>query len=299
MNTPTPPGPATAVPPRTLLPAEPAARLSIACADPARAARFWAALLGGEPVAAPGGGVALAPPAPLPALLLRPAAAGPTARPSGDGAVVPEFTVDDVPATAARARHLGATGDAVADADRAELRDPEGTRFALLRRGGALPVPTTPAPAVAAGSMTLLAAAVVVHDTAADRVVMLRRGPHAKFGRGLWDVPVGKCDPGEAVPDAAVRELHEETGLVVDPADLRLGHVVHGARGAEAPGGFLTVVFVTERWSGELVNREPAKHAEARWVPTGDLPSDVVFSADRLLEAALSGRPGVTARGWS
>ncbi|WP_338320681.1 VOC family protein, partial [Streptomyces lonarensis] len=77
-----------------------AARLSIACADPARVARFWAALLGGEPVPAAGGGVALAPPAPLPALLLRPAAGTPSARPSGDGAVVPEFTVDDVPATA-------------------------------------------------------------------------------------------------------------------------------------------------------------------------------------------------------
>ncbi|NJP66729.1 NUDIX domain-containing protein [Streptomyces spiramenti] len=298
MSTPTPDGPAGTAPPAVPppSPAEPAARLSIACADPSRVARFWAALLGGEPTAAPGGGVALAPPGSVPALLLRPVGPGGSA---GDGAVVPEFTVDDVPATAARARHLGATGDAAADADRAELRDPEGTRFALLRRGGALPAPAATATAAAVGSMTLLAAAVVVHDTAADRVVMLRRGPRATFGRGLWDVPVGKCDPGEAVPAAAVRELHEETGLVVDPADLRLGHVVHGARGAQAPGGFLTVVFVTERWSGELVNREPAKHSEARWMPTGDLPSDVVFSADRLLEAVLSGRPGVTARGWS
>ncbi|MFX4291818.1 NUDIX domain-containing protein [Streptomyces bohaiensis] len=268
------------------------ARLSIACADPGRVARFWAALLGGEPASAPDGAVLLALPDGPPALLLRPGV------PGADGAVVPEFAVDDVPTAASRARRLGATAAGPITEDRAELRDPGGTRFALLRRPGALPTPAVPTPAVAAASMTLLAAAVVVHDTAADRVVMLRRGPDAKFGRGLWDVPVGKCDPGEAVPDAAVRELHEETGLVVDPADLRLGHVVHGARGAEAPGGFLTVVFVTERWSGDLVNREPAKHSEARWVPTGDLPSDVVFSADRLLEAALSGRPGVTARGW-
>lgn len=148
-------------------------------------------------------------------------------------------------------------------------------------------------------SMTLLAAAVVVHDPAARRVVMLRRGPRAKFGRGLWDVPVGKCDAGEPVTRAAVRELREETGLVVDPADLRLAHVVHGARGAEAPNGFLTLVFVVERWSGEPVNREPEKHSEVRWVELDALPGELVLSADETLAACLNGEPAaVTLHGW-
>lgn len=150
----------------------------------------------------------------------------------------------------------------------------------------------------ATASMTLLAAAVVVHDRAGGRVLMLRRGPRAKFGRGLWDLPVGKCDPGEPVTAAAVRELHEETGLVVEPADLTLAQVVHGARGAEAPNGFLTVVFRTERWSGRPVNREPEKHAEVTWVPLNALPEEVVHSTGLTLTAALHGPPSVTLPGW-
>ncbi|WP_165990320.1 NUDIX domain-containing protein [Streptomyces sp. YIM 98790] len=147
--------------------------------------------------------------------------------------------------------------------------------------------------------MTLLSAAVVVHDAEAGRVVMLRRGPRAAFGRGLWDLPVGKCEPGEPVTAAAVRELREETGLRVRAEDLRLAHVVHAARGAEAPGGFVTVVFTVRRWSGEPVNREPEKHAEVRWMPVDALPTEVVFEADRLIRACLDGTPAVTLHGWS
>ena len=48
---------------------------------------------------------------------------------------------------------------------------------------------------------------------------------------GLWEFPGGKCEPGETPRDAAIRECHEETGLVVVSTGLRQTirhHYPHG-----------------------------------------------------------------------
>jgi 8-oxo-dGTP pyrophosphatase MutT (NUDIX family) len=76
--------------------------------------------------------------------------------------------------------------------------------------------------------MTLLVAAVIVHNKATNRVVLLQRSENAKFGQGMWDLPVGKNEPGEPITETAVRELYEETGLTVKPESLKVADISHG-----------------------------------------------------------------------
>lgn len=154
-------------------------------------------------------------------------------------------------------------------------------------------------PPSTAHASALLVAAVLVHDPATDRVVLLQRGPESRFSPGCWDLPVGKCEAGEPLPSAAVRELREETGLVVEPDDLHLAHVVHGAHGVDAPNGFLTVVLATRRWSGTLRNAEPAKHSAVRWTPVDSLPADTVPPAAEALAHYREGRSRVLLTGWT
>ncbi|WP_445526365.1 NUDIX domain-containing protein [Streptomyces cyslabdanicus] len=156
----------------------------------------------------------------------------------------------------------------------------------------------------AVGSMTLLVAAVIVHDKATHRVVLLQRGENAKFAQGMWDLPVGKSEPGEPITETAVRELHEETGLTVKSESLKVAHIIHGARGVEAPNGFLTVVFVAHEWAGKPANREPRKHAQVRWVDAEAIPEDFVETTasalNHYLEGGhhLNGGPQVSLDGW-
>ncbi|MBK3576674.1 NUDIX domain-containing protein [Streptomyces sp. MBT65] len=138
--------------------------------------------------------------------------------------------------------------------------------------------------------MTLIVAAVIVHDRAAGRVVLIQRGEHAKFGRGMWDLPVGKNEPGEPVTATAVRELYEETGLVVAAESLEVVHVIHAALGVQAPSGYLTVVFVTDEWTGEPENREPLKHAQVRWVDVDAVPENFVKGNAQALDRYLHHR---------
>jgi ADP-ribose pyrophosphatase YjhB (NUDIX family) len=146
--------------------------------------------------------------------------------------------------------------------------------------------------------MTMLVAAVIVHDKATNHVVLLQRSDQAKFAKGMWDLPVGKCEPGEPITETAVRELREETGLMVKPDSLRVAHIIHSAWDVEAPSGFLTVVFVAHAWSGELKNREPRKHAQVRWVDTDSIPEAFVDTTSSALHGYLRDGPEVTLHGW-
>ncbi|MFF5802534.1 NUDIX domain-containing protein [Streptomyces sp. NPDC012746] len=148
-------------------------------------------------------------------------------------------------------------------------------------------------------SMTLLVAAVIVHDKATNRVVLLQRSENAKFAQGMWDLPVGKSEPGEPITETAVRELYEETGLTVKPESLKVAHIIHGAWGVEAPNGFLTVVFAAHDWTGEPENREPRKHSQVCWVDAADLPAGFVKTTDSALRSYLSAGSQVSLNGWS
>jgi len=117
-----------------------------------------------------------------------------------------------------------------------------------------------------------IAAAVLVDG---DRVLMCRRNPSRQWYPNIWDLPGGHIEPGEMPADALVRELREELGVTVDPADLEFSATLQ-------PEPWLTVhVWVVRSWSGELSNRAPAEHDSLGWfsqaqVAALELPSPVI-----------------------
>lgn len=157
----------------------------------------------------------------------------------------------------------------------------------------------TPARKPAESAMTLLAAAVIVHDRDNGRVVLVQRGHNKDFAPGRWDLPGGKTNPGESITEAGARELLEETGIKVDPARLRLANLIHAAWGVEAPNGFVVVVLVAHEWSGEPTNMEPSKHATVGWVDADAIPDEFVPTTAVALSEYLAGSDAsVLLDGW-
>lgn len=109
--------------------------------------------------------------------------------------------------------------------------------------------------------------------TTGEKVLLLRRA-NTGFADGSWSVPGGCLEEGETLPAAAAREAREETGVIIDPADLEFAHLCHHAD----PDGNarIGVFFAARRWVGEPVNAEPGKCSEIGWHHLDDLPADIV-----------------------
>ncbi|WP_330174245.1 NUDIX domain-containing protein [Streptomyces sp. NBC_01498] len=127
-----------------------------------------------------------------------------------------------------------------------------------------------------------------------DKLLFSQRG--GPYGRGRWHLPSGKLDQMETLSAGAARELLEETGVEVDPARLRLVHVVHHKQSETVDRiGFF---FEATDWTGQPVNREPSKCLALQWFSVHELPEDIIEYPEGGLLGYLSGSGVLAEHGW-
>lgn len=66
------------------------------------------------------------------------------------------------------------------------------------------------------------------------KIFLFKRSPHKKFGASKWALCAGGKEEGEGFEEGALRELFEETGLVLQPSDI-LSEVIFYNYGNEEP----------------------------------------------------------------
>jgi len=106
------------------------------------------------------------------------------------------------------------------------------------------------------------------------RLLLIRRG-HAP-GAGLWSLPGGRIEQGETDAEALVREIDEETGLLIEP-----GALIGAVRRPAGSGDVFDIRDYAATVTGGAL-RAGDDAAEARWVTSGELARLAV--TDGLLE---------------
>lgn len=108
-----------------------------------------------------------------------------------------------------------------------------------------------------------------------DRVLLQRRARVKESWPGLWDISVaGHLSAGESPIEAAIREAHEELGLVIAPAELRhLGTLRYECvlRDDFIENELHEVYLLHRDLDVTSLTLDPLEVAEVRWVPLHDL----------------------------
>lgn len=119
-----------------------------------------------------------------------------------------------------------------------------------------------------------------------DEQVLLLRRFNTGWEDGNFSVVAGHIEGGETAREGMAREALEEAGLVIDPAQLQLAHVMHRRSDDERVSFF----FTAAQWQGEPVNREPHKCSELAWYALGGLPGNVIPYIRQALACTLAGQ---------
>ena len=95
-----------------------------------------------------------------------------------------------------------------------------------------------------------------------NNILLLRRGPTAKWKAGMYCLPGGKLEKGETLKDGGLRELFEETNIVTYRDSLTPITI-------EYENGYSKIVFVTN-----LDHRNVTlnwEHDDYIWITAGEM----------------------------
>ncbi|MGW2634857.1 NUDIX hydrolase, partial [Streptomyces chattanoogensis] len=118
--------------------------------------------------------------------------------------------------------------------------------------------------------------------------VLLSRRAGDVYASGLLHLPSGHLDgPHEDVVAGVIREAKEETGVIIDRADVRAAVTVHHR--SPAGGARIGFFFEVTRWQGTPSIRESHLCCEMGWHRLTALPTDMVAYCRAGLEAYRRG----------
>ena len=104
------------------------------------------------------------------------------------------------------------------------------------------------------------------------QALFLKRVP-GSYQAGNYSLVAGHLDGDESATQAMIREAKEEAAIILKPEYLEVVHVMHRI---SSDREYIDLYLKAEKWEGEIINMEPAKCDELKWLELNNLPENIV-----------------------
>lgn len=107
------------------------------------------------------------------------------------------------------------------------------------------------------------------------KTLLLRRY-NTGYEDGNYSLVAGHVDPGETFTKCMIREAEEEAGIIIDPNNLEVKHVMHRNSKMKENNERIDVFFVVKKWKWEIINKEPNKCDDLSRFDIHNLPKNII-----------------------
>lgn len=131
-----------------------------------------------------------------------------------------------------------------------------------------------------------VSASFVIHD-GHGRVLLQKRGMHARDEQGRWDVGGGAIEFGEPLEEAVRREIAEELLTQPEEIEFLVVYDAHRLLDDSTPTHWIAVMHAVRVDPGKVKIGEPHKIDEIGWFYSHELPSPLHSQFWRSYQVAL------------
>ena len=106
-----------------------------------------------------------------------------------------------------------------------------------------------------------------------------------------YSIPGGHLEEGESFEECGIREIYEETGLVILPDDITVIALTNDLETfSESGKHYISVILYTENFAGEPELKEPDKCEGWIWADPEKLPEPHFEASSKGISCMLEGR---------
>ena len=109
-----------------------------------------------------------------------------------------------------------------------------------------------------------------------DNKILLLKRFNTGYEDGNYSMVAGHVDKGETFTQAIIREAKEEADIDLRAKDLSVVHIMHRNSRTDENNERVDVFFTAEKWTGEIINKEPYKCDDLSWFDIDDLPDNAI-----------------------
>lgn len=123
--------------------------------------------------------------------------------------------------------------------------------------------------------------------------ILLSRRANTGYQDGKYSMVAGHLDGNETARHCIIREAMEEAGIILDPGDVRVVHIMHRSNPDRE---YIDIYLTASKWDGEIKIMEPELCDDISWFSVNKLPKNILpevkFALEKIREKEFYGEFG-------